>query len=125
MQTVDQTRRDKLQARIKLHGSIAALNEALELPRTDSTLSQIRTQAKHSRTGRPRSMGDELARRIEEALKLPAGWMDTAGEGQALDPRVARIHALIAQLPEWKQDQVARIVEAFASEAPPAPSPAP
>lgn len=63
---------------IKQHGdSIAKLNEAIGLDRTDATLSQIRTKAPHSKTGTPRSMGDPLARKIEEKLGLERGWMDT------------------------------------------------
>ena len=57
-------------------GKIANLNSALGVERTDATLSQIKNKAKHSKTGKPRSMGDELARKIETKLNLPFGWMD-------------------------------------------------
>jgi len=78
MKTVGETRLDRLGVLVKKHGgSLARLNEAIGLNRTDATLSQIRTRAPHSRTGKPRTMGDELARRIEQKLALPVGWMDT------------------------------------------------
>jgi len=78
MQTVTETRLMRLQMLVKKHnGSLADLNEAIGLVRTDATLSQIRTKAPHSKTGKPRVMGDDLARKIEERLSLEAGWMDT------------------------------------------------
>lgn len=48
-------------------GSLAELNEAIGLARTDATLSQIKNQSPHHKTGKPRSMGEELARKIENA----------------------------------------------------------
>ena len=52
MKTIAETRRNRLDMLVKLHGdSLAKLNEVLGLDRTDATLSQIRTQAKHSKTG--------------------------------------------------------------------------
>lgn len=86
MQTIDETRRQRLQQLLDEHGTLAALNEALGLARTDATLSQIRNKSAHSRTGTPRCMGDPLARRIEEKLNLPLGWMDTppSAEDKAL-----------------------------------------
>lgn len=78
MQPVTETRLVRLQMLVKKHnGSLADLNEAIGLTRTDATLSQIRTRAPHSKTGKPRVMGDDLARKIEEKLGLPVGWMDT------------------------------------------------
>jgi phage repressor protein C with HTH and peptisase S24 domain len=77
MQTIDETRRQRLQILIDKYSTLAALNEALGLARTDATLSQIKNKSAHSKTGTPRCMGDPLARRIEERLGLPLGWMDT------------------------------------------------
>lgn len=78
MQPVTETRLIRLQMLVKKHNdSLADLNEAIGLVRTDATLSQIRTKAPHSKTGKPRVMGDDLARKIEERLSLDCGWMDT------------------------------------------------
>jgi hypothetical protein len=77
VQTIAETRRQRLQMLLKQHGSIAALNDLIGLARTDATLSQVRNRSPHHKTGKPRAMGDDLARKIEEALDLPEGWMDT------------------------------------------------
>lgn len=78
MYPVTETRLIRLQMLVKKHNdSLADLNEAIGLVRTDATLSQIRTKAPHSKTGKPRVMGDDMARKIEERLSLELGWMDT------------------------------------------------
>lgn len=112
-----ETRRQRLALLVKSHGnSLAQLNEALGLDRTDATLSQIRTQAPHSKTGKPRVMGDELARRIEERLKLEAGWMDTPpqySEDQQ-DPRIAQAIKVMEAMPEWQREQALKIIDTLA-----------
>lgn len=77
VQTIAETRRQRLTMLLAKHKSLAELNDRLGLARTDATLSQIKNQSAHHKTGKPRAMGDELARRIEGALNLPEGWMDT------------------------------------------------
>lgn len=78
MQTISETRLVRLKMLIQRYNDrLADLNEAIGLVRTDSTLSQINNQSVHSTTGTPRAMGDVLARRIEKALSLERGWMDT------------------------------------------------
>ena len=117
MQIVSETRRARLSILVKQHGnSLAALNEVLGLDRTDATLSQIRTQAKHSKTGKPRVMGDDLARKIEEKLNLPVGWMDTpptyaelAGDN---DPR-AMIEHLVQEMPPEDWPTALRLLSAL------------
>lgn len=107
VKTISETRRARLSMLVKDHGnSLAVLNEALGLDRTDATLSQIRTQAPHSKTGKPRVMGDDLARKIEQRLGKEVGWMDTPPTYAELhgetDPR-AKAMALFEALPpeEW------------------------
>jgi hypothetical protein len=76
MKPVAETRRERLEMLIKQHGSIAALNEALSLPRTDPKLTQIRNaNIRHGRA-KPHQMGNAIARKIEQALDLSNGWMD-------------------------------------------------
>jgi len=41
-------------------------------------LSQIKNRVADSKSGTPKAMGDELARRIEVAIHVPNGWMDAA-----------------------------------------------
>lgn len=76
MKTIDDIRREWLAELISRHGTIANLNIALGLSRTDGTLSQIKNQAKDSKTGKPRVMGTKLAREIEEKLGLEIGTLD-------------------------------------------------
>ncbi|WP_071363535.1 S24 family peptidase [Massilia timonae] len=41
-------------------------------------LSQIKNRVADSKSGTPKAMGDELARRIETAIHVPLGWMDSS-----------------------------------------------
>jgi hypothetical protein len=116
MQTISETRLARLTILVRRHGdSLARLNEALGLDRTDSTLSQIRTKAPHSKTGKPRQMGDDLARKIEEKLSLERGWMDTPPSyGERLDdddPR-AKVLLLMERMPPDQWATVVRLVDA-------------
>lgn len=121
MQTISETRLARLHMLIRQHGgSIAKLNEALGLDRTDATLSQIRTRARHSKTGKPRSMGDELSRKIEEKLGLENGWMDTPPSHAEIhgedDPRT-RMMQLMESLPPEQWSTAVRLVDALAQPA--------
>lgn len=123
MQTVAETRLTRLNMLIKQHGGlIAALNVAIGLDRTDATLSQIRTQARHSRTGKPRAMGDELARKIEARLGLEHGWMDTPPtyaelHGAPDDPR-SKVLALMESMPPSEWPKIVRLIDALAQPEP-------
>lgn len=121
MQTVTETRLVRLQMLVKKHkGSLADLNEAIGLVRTDATLSQIRTKAPHSKTGKPRVMGDDLARKIEERLSLEAGWMDTPPSYAELhgeeDPRT-KVMLLMEALPPDQWSTAVRLLDALAQPA--------
>lgn len=104
----------------KYGGSLAKLNEALGLVKTDATLSQIRTQAPHSKTGKPRVMGDDMARKIEERLSLEEGWMDTPPTYAELygkhDPRVQLLHAMEG-LPAEQLAVAMRLIDALTQPA--------
>lgn len=118
MQTVSETRLVRLQMLVKKHGgSLANMNEAIGLDRTDATLSQIRTKAPHSKTGKPRVMGDDLARKIEEKLSLGLGWMDTPPSHAELhgenDPR-SKAMLLIEALPPDQWATAVRLLDALA-----------
>ena len=64
MKTSTEIRRENLNILIERYGSIANLNAQLGRNRKDATLSQIRKGSVHSGTGRPRIMGDTMAREI-------------------------------------------------------------
>lgn len=76
MKTVSDNRREWLEHLIHRHGSISALNIALDRVKTDATLSQIRNKSTHNRTGAPRTMGEKIARDIELKLGLTHGALD-------------------------------------------------
>lgn len=78
MKTNDETRRDNLVLAIKRAGSAAKLAE--QTGSAAAYLSQIKMRTPNSKTGVPKQMGDDLARRIEQALGVPAGWMDVDHE---------------------------------------------
>lgn len=118
MQPVTETRLIRLQMLVKKHnGSLADLNEAIGLVRTDATLSQIRTKAPHSKTGKPRVMGDDLARKIEERLSLDEGWMDTPPSFAELhgeeDPRT-KVMLLMEAMPPDQWSTAVRLLDALA-----------
>ena len=121
MKTIAETRRMRLDMLVKRHGdSLAKLNEVLGLDRTDATLSQIRTQAKHSKTGKPRSMGDDLARRIENTLLLERGWMDTPptlSEQYGRPDTKAMVMEVMDKLPHEHHATVLRLVNALVEPA--------
>lgn len=76
MRTIEEIRRLRLiELRDKYKG-IAELNEARGKSRIDSTLTQIVNGSVGSKTGKPKTMGSDLARSIEQDLKLERGWMD-------------------------------------------------
>lgn len=121
MQTISETRLARLAMLVKKHGgSLAELNEAIGLDRTDATLSQIRTKAPHSKTGKPRVMGDDLARKIEEKLSLGNGWMDTPPSFAELhgeqDPRT-KVMQLMEAMPSDQWATAVRLLDALAQPA--------
>jgi len=111
MKTIEEIRRERLLELIDEVGSIAALNAALGLLPRDSTLSQIKNQSKESKTTKPRGMGSTMARKLEEALKKPRGWMDS-------DPELVRRLTVL----EWDVDMERKAASPLASSE---PSPAP
>lgn len=126
MQTISETRRQRLELLIKKHGSIAEVNTAIGWARTDATLSLIRNAIKRKGRKTPFQMGDAMAREIEEALKLPEGWMDTKpsafeqyGEH---DPRVKAMQLLESMPPEQWHTAV-RLLDALAQPTTPTLTP--
>lgn len=76
MKTVEEIRRERLLwLRDRFGGTVNALADAIN--KAPSQVSQLLTAAKHSKTGKPRTMGSDLARQIELVLGLQEGLMDT------------------------------------------------
>ncbi|MGE3346075.1 MAG: hypothetical protein AB7I35_01430 [Ramlibacter sp.] len=117
MQTAAETRRARLEILIARHGGIAELNEALQWPRTDPKLSQIRNANTRPGRAKPYQMGDAMAREIEEKLSLERGWMDTPPSyldihGES-DQR-SKVMLLMERLPDDQLAVAARLLDALA-----------
>lgn len=75
MKTIEEIRLKNLDLLIEEIGSAASLAKKAD---TDPNyISQIKTRVP-SRTGKPRDIGSDLARKLEEACNKPRGWMDHA-----------------------------------------------
>ncbi|MEX3555196.1 MAG: S24 family peptidase [Burkholderia gladioli] len=87
MKTIDEIRLGNLSLAIERLGSARKLAEAARV--SDAYLSQIKNRLTSTSSGKPKVMGDEVARKIEVALNEPVGWMDTDRTIQAklTDPK--------------------------------------
>jgi phage repressor protein C with HTH and peptisase S24 domain len=92
MQTNDEVRRQNLELVIKRVGSAAKLAELAAT--SPAYISQIKNRSPDSKSGTPKTMGDDMARRIEAAIGERAGWMDVP-HGEAEDADVERALELI------------------------------
>ena len=107
MKPIHDIRRSNLNLLIEQLGSVQAL--ATKVGRSHAQISQLRNKTAHSTTGRLRTIGDKLARAIEQEVGLNEGWMDLDRENDspsldlatAPSPRAnsiaARIDALTGQ----------------------------
>lgn len=85
MKTIDEIRRNNLLTAISLAGSATALSDLAGV--SAAYLSQIKNRTPESKTGKPKAMGDEVARKIEVSLGKAPGWMDNP----CLDEHAAEI----------------------------------
>lgn len=74
MKTNDEIRRDNLAIAVKRAGSATILAELANV--SSVYLSQIKNRAPEAKTGKPKAMGDDVARKIEAAINEQLGWMD-------------------------------------------------
>lgn len=84
MKTCSEIRLENLKKLIERAGSLQSVADTLE--KSHAQISQINTQAKHSKTGKPRTIGDDIARLIEEKFGLEVGWMDNVHPTAAITP---------------------------------------
>ncbi|MVW72156.1 S24 family peptidase [Bordetella sp. 15P40C-2] len=81
MKDIDQIRRDNLRSLEAEAGGPSAAAKLLEM--SPAQFMNLRDGAKDSKTGKPRGMRKDTARRIESAAGKPPGWLDTPhGENQ-------------------------------------------
>ncbi|WP_406626129.1 helix-turn-helix transcriptional regulator [Acidovorax sp. SDU_ACID1] len=75
MKDIDVIRRENMRL---IESEAGGTTEAATLcGMSPSQFANLRDGAKDSKTGKPRGMRKETARRIEECAKKPAGWLDT------------------------------------------------
>lgn len=122
MQTVEETRRERLLFLISKEGSLANLLEKLGFARTDnSRLSRIaNANVRHERGGQPYVMGSPMAREIEQKLQLPIGWMDTpptAADLYSGNIALGRMAELMAAMEPEMQYKIVRMVAALSEPA--------
>ena len=84
MQTNDEVRRKNLELAIKRAGSAAKLAERAKT--SAAYLSQIKNRTPDSKSGTPKTMGDDMARRIEAAMGEKPGWMDVDHSQPGFEP---------------------------------------
>lgn len=89
MSDIDEIRRANLRLLEAEAGSTTAAAKRCEM--TPSQFANLRDGAKDSKTGKPRGMRKETARRVDAAFGKPAGWLDV--------DRSARAHANVALAP--------------------------
>jgi hypothetical protein len=75
MKTIGEIRLENLELLIAAEGTLDAVAE--KAGTSSVYLSQVRNGARDQKTGRPRQMGDQMARRLETAFDKALGWMDT------------------------------------------------
>ena len=122
MQTVHDTRRQRLAMLLDQYKTFANLNDALKWPRTDGRLSRIKNQnVRTDREGKSFEMGDSIAREMEEKLGLDHGWMDTPPSYAELhgdpDPRT-HLLAVMEKLPVDQYATAIRLITALAGQDP-------
>jgi len=82
LHTNNEIRHANLLLLIRRVASVKVFAESIE--RSYSQVSQLKNRSRHSATGEPREIGDDLARHIERCLDLPMGWMDAADHNEVL-----------------------------------------
>jgi hypothetical protein len=75
MKTISEIRHANLLNLIQEAGGVSRLAEKVD--RSHSQISQLKNRSRHSKSGEPREMGDDIARHIEQKCALRTGWMDT------------------------------------------------
>jgi hypothetical protein len=93
MKTNDEVRRQNLEIAIKRAGSAAKL--AALSNTSPAYLSQIKNKTPDSKSGTPKTMGDDMARRIEAAIGEQPGWMDFVHYQAEDDERMGQLLELI------------------------------
>lgn len=103
MKLVAEIRRDNLELLIAEMGSLKAVAEHGQT--SEIYLSQIRNRAIDQKTGQPRSMGNQIARRLEAGRAV--GWMDEPHQDDPMSRYIAQIKAMLTVIPADRQQAAA------------------
>lgn len=98
-------------------GTLAALNDKLNLDKRDSTLSQYLNQSTGTKTSKPKVMGSPMARRLEEVCGKEIGWMDTDPQLQASAAAYEVIAAQVLKQVDMTPEAMQALLEANARES--------
>jgi hypothetical protein len=116
MQTVQETRRQRLGMLKKKYVRWSVLNTLLDWEVTSARLSQIHSGTLRSDRGTPYTMGDDTAREIETKLGLQPGWMDTPPTYEELNGQPDMIGTAMGILQAMEPEaryQAVRLLEAL------------
>lgn len=118
MQTIDETRRIRLQVLVDEFKSQTAL--AAKIGKTPAQLNQWLRAAPDSKSGKPRAMSSEIARQIEIDTGKPIGWMDTPPTFVELHPddRIAHAVRVMESMSAYQLDQAVRVLATLAEPPP-------
>lgn len=109
MDTIEETRRKRIQIIRDEFGGYNNLEEITGIKYAQ--WNQWANASKDHKTGRPRAMSSDIARRIEPLLKKPTGWMD-----QPVFNDAERVINAIEVLRSTPQQELESIKETFRKE---------
>lgn len=106
--TVYDIRRERLGELYRSYGSYGAIAALADT--SAAYLNQIANEHVDSKTKRPRTMGDELARKLEVACNKPSGWMDR--DDGMLSEEAATIARMFDELPQAERLRLGPVIRA-------------
>lgn len=109
MNTIAEIRHANLLALIDELGTQDAIAAAVET--SPVYISQIVNRYPDSKTGKPRQIGDQLARKLERCCNKPTGWMDNV---HRYAPTISQVMAVMESMPAWQQQQTLQVIQALA-----------
>lgn len=113
VKTISDIRYDNFLQLLKEAGSSDALAEAAKT--SPVYISQLLNRSPDSKTGKPRQIGDPMARKMEAGCNKPEGWMDNVHTWPA---HVQVVLAAMENMTPWQLDQTVKVVAALSEPSP-------
>jgi len=110
MKTIAEIRHGNLLRLITEMGSQEAIAAACETSQV--YISQLVNKTPDAKNGRPRQIGDAMARKLESGCNKPEGWMDN--EPMAYNTHISQVLNIMENMPAYQQEQTLNIVSALA-----------